>query len=99
MLYIYNKFACTLFLYASWGSTEGVCIVGHGNEVDFRGFWQKLVPHRSLKGTVQRELRWVKIGINRTARINCIAGKCHFPCPKGHHHESIINVIGSCSIF
>ncbi len=47
----------------------------------------------NVKGTVQRELRWVKIGIYRTARINCIAGKCHFPCPKGHHHESIINVI------
>jgi hypothetical protein len=30
-----------------------------------------------LTGTVQRELRWVKIGINRTVRINCIAGKCH----------------------
>jgi hypothetical protein len=54
---------------------------------------------RSLKGTVQRELRWVKIGINGTARINCIAGKCHFPCPKGHHHESIINVPGGCSTF
>jgi hypothetical protein len=52
-----------------------------------------------VKGTVQRELRWVKIGINRTARINCMAGKCNFPCPKGHHHESIINVIGGCSTF
>jgi hypothetical protein len=52
-----------------------------------------------LKGTVQRELRWVKIGINRTARINCIAGKCHFQCPKAHHHESIINVLGGCSTF
>ncbi len=53
------------------------------------------VVHR----TVQRELRWVKIGINRTARINCIAGKCNFQCPKGHHHESIINVLGGCSTF
>jgi hypothetical protein len=44
-----------------------------------------------LKGTVQWELRWVKIGINRTVRINCIAGKCHLPCPKGHHHEMSIN--------
>jgi hypothetical protein len=52
-----------------------------------------------IKGTVQRELRWVKIGINRTARINCIAGKCHLPGPKGHHHESIINVSGGCSTF
>jgi hypothetical protein len=52
-----------------------------------------------VKGTVQRELRWVKIDINRTAWINCIAGKCHFPCPKGHHHESIINVLGGCSTF
>ncbi len=52
-----------------------------------------------VKGTVQRVLRWVKIGINRTARINCIAGKCNFPCPNGHHHESIINVLGGCSTF
>jgi hypothetical protein len=48
-----------------------------------------------FKGTVQRELRGVKIGINRTARINCIAGKCHLPCPKGHHHERSLN----CSTF
>ncbi len=52
-----------------------------------------------FKGTVQRELRWVEIGINRTARINCIAGKCHLPCPKGHHHESSLNVIGACILF
>ncbi len=52
-----------------------------------------------LKGTVQRELRGVKIGINRTARINCIAGKCHLPCPKGHHHERSLNLIGGCSTF
>ncbi len=43
--------------------------------------------HITFKGTVQRELRWVKIGINRTARINWIAGKCHFPCPKGPSRE------------
>ena len=53
----------------------------------------------STKGTVQRELRWVKIGINRTVRINCIAGKCHLPCPKGHHHERSINVLGDCNTF
>ncbi len=60
-------------------------------------FFSGLLP-LLLKGTVQRELRWVKIGINRTARINCIAGKCNFPCPKGHHHESIINVLGAAVI-
>jgi hypothetical protein len=54
---------------------------------------------RNFKGTVQRELWWVKIGINRTARINCIAGKCHLQWPKGHHHERSLNVIGSCSTF
>jgi hypothetical protein len=53
----------------------------------------------STKGTVQRELRWVKIGINRTVRINCIAGKCHLPCPKGHHHERSINVLDGCNTF
>ncbi len=52
-----------------------------------------------IKGTVQRELRWVKIGINRTARIKCIAGNCHLPCPNGHHHERSFNVIGGCSTF
>jgi hypothetical protein len=53
----------------------------------------------NLKGTVQRELRWVKIGINRTARINCIAVKCPLPCPNGHHHERKINVLSGCITF
>jgi hypothetical protein len=52
-----------------------------------------------LKGTVQRELRWVKIGINRTARKIWIAGKCRLSCPKGHHHERSINIFGGCSTF
>jgi hypothetical protein len=52
-----------------------------------------------IKNTVQRELRGVKIGINRTERINCIAGKCHLPCPNGHHHESFINVFSGFSTF
>ncbi len=37
--------------------------------------------------------------INRTLRINCIAGKCYLPSPKGHHHESIINVFSGFSTF
>jgi hypothetical protein len=79
----------------------------------FSGFCQKFVQATdeveiffcqfpnpwALKGTVQRELRWVKIGINRTARINCIAGKRDLLCPKGHHHERSLNVIGGCSTF
>jgi hypothetical protein len=62
-------------------------------------FSTQLATVYTIKGTVQRELRGVKIGINRTARINCIAGKCHLPCPKGHHHERSLNVIGGCSTF
>jgi hypothetical protein len=57
----------------------------------------------TVKGTVQRELRWVKIGINPTAMKICIAGKCHLPmhlpCPKGHHHERSLNILGGCSTF
>ncbi len=41
----------------------------------------------------------VKLNINRTVRINCIAGKCHLPCPNGHHHESFINVFSGFSTF
>ncbi len=52
-----------------------------------------------FKGTVQRELRWVKIGINLTAMKICIAGKCCLPCPKGHHHERSINILCGCSTF
>jgi hypothetical protein len=52
-----------------------------------------------VKGTVQPELRWVKIGINRTAMKICIAGKCRLSCPKGHHHERSINILGGCSTF
>jgi hypothetical protein len=52
-----------------------------------------------FKGTVQRELRGVQFGINRTVRINCIAGKCHLPCPNGHHYKSFINVFSGFSTF
>jgi hypothetical protein len=52
-----------------------------------------------LKGTVQPELRGVKIGINRTAMKICVAGKCRLSCPKGHHHERSINILGGCSTF
>ncbi len=52
-----------------------------------------------FKGTVQWELRWVKIGINRTARINCIVGKGPLPCPHGHHHERKINVLSGFITF
>jgi hypothetical protein len=57
------------------------------------------VIHLNIKGTVQPELRWVKIGINRTAMKICVAGKCRLSCPKGHHHESSINILGGCSTF
>ncbi len=40
-----------------------------------------------LKGTVQWELRGVKIGISRSIIMSSLAGKCPLPCPKGHHHE------------
>jgi hypothetical protein len=52
-----------------------------------------------IKGTVQLELRWVKIGINRTAMKICVAGKCRLSCPKGHHDERNINILGGCSTF
>jgi hypothetical protein len=52
-----------------------------------------------IKVTVQRELWWVKIGINRTAMKIWIAGKCRLSCPKGHHHERSINILGGCSTF
>ncbi len=55
--------------------------------------------HGRFKGTVQRELRWVKIGINRTAMKICIDGKCSLSCSKGHHHERSINILGGCSTF
>ncbi len=52
-----------------------------------------------FKGTVQRELRGVKIGINRSLMMYSLAGKCHLPCPKGHHHERSINVFSGFSTF
>jgi hypothetical protein len=51
--------------------------------------------NKQLKGTVQRELWKVKIGVNRTAMKICFAGKCRLPCPKGHHHERSINILGA----
>ncbi len=54
---------------------------------------------KDVKGTVQPELRLVKVGINRTAMKIRIAGKCRLSCPKGHHHERSINILGGCSTF
>ncbi len=54
-----------------------------------------------IKGTVQWELRWVKIGINRSILMYSFAGKCPLPCPNGigHDHESSIKVVSVCSTF
>jgi hypothetical protein len=52
-----------------------------------------------FKGTVQREPRWVKIGINRSIMMSSLAGKCPLLCPKGHHHERNINVLSGCNTF
>jgi hypothetical protein len=48
-----------------------------------------------FKGTVQWQLRWVEIGINRSNMTNCLAGKCSLPCPNGHHNERSINLSAS----
>ncbi len=56
-------------------------------------------PEALLKGTVQWELRWVKIGINRSIMMFSLAGKCPIFCPKGHHHERSINVLSDCNTF
>jgi hypothetical protein len=42
-----------------------------------------------FKGTVQRELRWVKIGINRTAMKIWIAGKCRLSCVKKYYSRQL----------
>ncbi len=54
---------------------------------------------RNIKGTLQRELRGVKIGINRFLMMYSLAGKCPVPCSKRHHHERSINVISGFSTF
>jgi hypothetical protein len=53
------------------------------------------IPLPSFKGTVQWQLMWVKIGINRSNMTNCLAGKYSLPCPNGHHHERSINFSAS----
>jgi hypothetical protein len=52
-----------------------------------------------LKGTVQRELWWVKISFNRSIMMSSLAGKCPLLCPKGHHHERSINVLSGIITF
>ncbi len=42
-----------------WHHTQGV--KGHGNEADFLGFWQKLVPHRSLTLPFEPFRFWLRI--------------------------------------
>ena len=78
-------------------------LVGIRSEAWLNLFWEylngKVNMSANLKGTVQRELRWVKIGINRTAMKICIATKSRLSCPKGYHHERSINILGGCSTF
>jgi hypothetical protein len=70
----------------------------HGNNV-VNHIEQPVYVYSRFKGTVQPELRGVKIGINRTAMKICVAGKCRLSCPKGHHHERSINILGGSSTF
>ncbi len=52
-----------------------------------------------IQGTIQLELRGVKIGIKRSIMMYSLAGKCPLPCPKGHHYERSINVFRGFSTF
>jgi hypothetical protein len=52
-----------------------------------------------IKGTVQWELRWVKIGISQSILMYSFAGNCPLQCPNGHHHERSIYVFSVCSTF
>jgi hypothetical protein len=66
----------------------------------FSHFYYKYpILRYELKGTVQWELRWVKIGINRSIMMSSLAGKCPILCPKGYHHERSINVLSDCNTF
>ena len=84
-----------MFLLIIWSHTIRGCVVC----LSFKWIVSRDGQVQKVKGTVQREPRGVKIGTNRTARINCIAGKCHLPCPKGHHHERSFNVIAAVVLF
>ncbi len=64
-----------------------------------RFFDSKPTSFWTLAGTVQWELRGVKIGINRSLMMHSLAGKCPLPCPKGHLHERSINVFSGFSTF
>jgi hypothetical protein len=50
-----------------------------------------------LKGTVQWQLRGVKISFNQSILMNSLVGKCPSPCPNGHHQERSINIFSICS--
>jgi hypothetical protein len=52
-----------------------------------------------LVGTVQWELKGVKIGVNRSIMMYSLPGKCSLPCPKGYHHDWSINVFSGFSTF
>jgi hypothetical protein len=58
-----------------------------------------LLEFWNLTGSVQWELRRVKIGINRSLMMHSLASKCPLPCAKGHHHERSINVFSGFSTF
>jgi hypothetical protein len=52
ILYVAGKYQCVMLQYR---------LKGHGNEADFLGFWQKLVPQRSLTLPVEPFRFWLRI--------------------------------------
>jgi hypothetical protein len=66
-MYLQNALLCPVALYF-------LHLKGHGNEADFLGFLQKLVPHRSL--TLPFESATLRLGDSPTWRVGESAFEC-----------------------
>jgi hypothetical protein len=51
---------------------------------------------QKVKGTFYFKVLSNENGGGWTLVINCLAGKCPFPGPNGHHHQRRINRLGQC---
>jgi hypothetical protein len=67
----------------AYGSPETGLLKGHGNEADFLGFLQKLVPHRSLTLPFEPFCCCLRIhGDNCNQKTTPRLGKSAFECLK-----------------
>jgi hypothetical protein len=64
---------------------HGVYKLNNNAQVASKQWWAAIMDNLSVKGIVQRKLRWVEIDINRQVLLQCWGAGHSFLTLKGHH--------------